>query len=53
MLKNVIDIDHSARLLSRTEDDPTLILFDFTTTFPSINRKYTESIGSLRHPDFC
>ncbi len=41
MLTNVVDIDHLAHLNSLTDEDPTLILYDFTAAFPSISRDFT------------
>ena len=41
MLTNVVDIDHLAHPNSLTDEDPTLILYDFTAAFPSISRDFT------------
>ena len=42
MIQNIIDIDRPAHVYACTEDDPALILFDFTPAFPSIHRDFTQ-----------
>ena len=40
-LSNVVEIDHIAHMMALSEEqDPTLILYDFTAAFPSISREY-------------
>ncbi len=41
MLSNVVEIDHLAHLNALTDEDPSLILYDFTAAFPSISRDFT------------
>eukprot|EP00959_Pyramimonas_sp_CCMP1952_P272812 5703204-Pyramimonas_sp.AAC.1 len=40
MLANVIDIEHAAGIACLGGEDAAVILFDFTTAFPSISRRY-------------
>ena len=52
MLANITEIDHIAHIMALEEEDPTMVLYDFTAAFPSISRHYTlqalEAFGAPR-----
>ena len=52
MLANITEIDHIAHLMALEEDDPAMVLYDFTAAFPSISRHFTiqalEAFGAPR-----
>ena len=41
MLTNITEIDHIAHLMALEEEDPAMVLYDFTAAFPSISRHFT------------